>query len=159
MADTMCNIARGKVNEYTARVVNNDPANSAIVLVLLKAAEADAVLQDYDDLGTLLAAGGNTEADFTNYARKVLPDVDLTAPTPDDTNNWQTSDAPDQTWTNAGGATNNALVKMLICYDADTTAGTDSNIIPLAAMDFVKTTNGSDLQSLFDAVGWYKARS
>lgn len=156
MADGVFNIAKGRVNEYVNRVDSNDPTNSALVVVLLQVAEADATLEDYDDLGALLA-GANTEATFTNYARKVLTDTDVTAPTPDDTNNRQDADIPDQTWTSAGGATNNTLVKMLVCYDNDTTAGTDANIIPLTYHDFAITTNGNDLSALIDAAGFYRA--
>lgn len=157
MANGVFNIAKGKVNEYMARVDTNDPTNSAIVIVLLKVAEADATLVDYDDLGALIGAAGNTEADFTNYARKVLTDTEITAPTPDDTGDKQDADLPDQTWTSAGGATNNTLVKMIICYDGDTTAGTDANIIPLTYHDFSATTNGNDLQAQFAAAGFYSA--
>lgn len=156
MADGVFNIAKGRVNEYVNRVDSNDPTNSALVVVLLQVAEADATLEDYDDLGALLA-GSNTEATFTNYARKVLTDTDVTAPTPDDTNNRQDADIPDQTWTSAGGATNNTLVKMLVCYDSDTTAGTDANIIPLTYHDFAITTNGNDLSALINAAGFYRA--
>lgn len=156
MADGVFNIAKGRVNEYVNRVDSNDPTNSALVVVLLQVAEADATLEDYDDLSALLA-GSNTEATFTNYARKVLTDTDVTAPTPDDTNNRQDADIPDQTWTSAGGATNNTLVKMLVCYDNDTTAGTDANIIPLTYHDFAITTNGNDLSALIDAAGFYRA--
>lgn len=150
MSSITFNIAKGKVNAYTERVVNNDPANSALVVVLLKTAEADATLQDYDTLGALLAAGGgtaNVECDFTSYVRKVLTDADLSAPTVDDTGNEQYSDMPDQTYTSAGGATNNTIVKALICYDSDTTAGTDANLVPLVACGFSAnpTTDGNDM--------------
>ena len=72
MGDLAFNVAKGRVVEFYNRVETNDPNNSAFIVVLLKAVEADAVLQDYDDLGALLGAAGNTEADFTNYARKVV---------------------------------------------------------------------------------------
>lgn len=157
MADGVFNIAKGRVNGYHDRVNSNDPANSGLVVVLLKVVEADAVLEDYDDLATLLAAAGNTEADFTNYARKVLTDTDITAPTVDDTNNNQRADIPDQTWTTAGGATNNTLTKMLVCYDNDTTAGTDANIVPLTYHDFTATTNGNDLVAVLNANGYFSA--
>ena len=156
MADGTFNIAKGKVNGYVDRVDTNDPTNSALIIVLLKVAEADGTLEDYDTLSALLA-GSNTEADFTNYARKTLTDSDLTAPTPDDTNNWQTADMPDQTWTSAGGATNNTLVKLLVCYDNDSTGGTDANIVPLTHHDFAATTDGSDLVNVVNAVGFFKA--
>lgn len=157
MADFVFNIAKGKVNEYHDRVVNNDPTNAALVIVLLQAAEADATLEDYDDLATLLAQGGNTEADFTNYARKVLTDSDLSASVVDDTNNRREADMADQTYTSAGGASNNTLVKLLVCYDSDTTGGTDSNIIPLTAHDFSVTTDGNDIVAQINAAGYFRA--
>lgn len=158
MADGVFNIAKGRVVELYNRVENNDPANAGFAVVLVKLAEADGTLEDYDDLSALLGAAGNTEADFTNYARKVLSDADLAAlPAPDDTNNRYEVDLPDQTWTAAGGAANNTLVKMLICYDSDTTGGTDANIIPLCHYDFAVSTDGSDLTAQFDALGFFRA--
>lgn len=158
MADGVFNIAKGRVVELYNRVENNDPANAGFAVVLVKLAEADGILEDYDDLSALLGAAGNTEADFTNYARKVLSDADLAAlPAPDDTNNRYEVDLPDQTWTAAGGAANNTLVKMLICYDSDTTGGTDANIIPLCHYDFAVSTDGSDLTAQFDALGFFRA--
>jgi hypothetical protein len=78
-------------------------------------------------------------------------------PAPDDTNNRYEVDMPDPTWVEAGGAANNDLVKMLICYDADTGAGTDANIIVLAHYDFAITTNGGDITGQIDANGWFRA--
>jgi len=157
MANQVFNIAKGHVNEYVNRVVNNDPANSALVIVLLKVNEADATLIDYDDLGALLA-GSNTEADFTNYSRQVLTDVS-NAPSiaVDDTNNWKQADFPDLTITSAGGTLDNTLTKALVCYDPDTTGGTDANIIPLSHHDFAVTTNGNDLIIQVDPNGFYRA--
>jgi hypothetical protein len=157
MANGVFNIAKGRVNGYHSRVNDNDPANSALIVVLLKVTEVDATLEDYDDLATLLAAAGNTEADFTNYARKTLTDTDIGATTVDDTNNNQRADIPDQTWTSAGGTTDNTLVKLLVCYDSDTTGGTDSNIIPLTFHDFSTTTNGNDLTAVVNANGYFSA--
>lgn len=160
MANIVFNISKGEVNAYTKRVVNNDPANSALVLVLLKTVQADATLMDYDTLEAILTAGGgtaNVEADFTNYARKVLTNTELSAPTVDDTGNEQYSDMPDQTYTSAGGATNNTLVKALICYDSDTTSGTDANLIPLTAHDVSVTTDGNNLTLTIPANGFYAA--
>lgn len=156
MANIVFNIAKGEVNAYTKRVVNNDPANSALVVVLLKTAEADGVLQDYNTLGDILA-GANTEADFTNYSRKILTNTELSLPTVDDSGNQQFSDAPDLTYASAGGAVNNAIVKMLICYDSDTTSGTDANLVPLVAIDWVITTDGNDLVAVFGSTGFFGA--
>lgn len=157
MADGVFNIAKGRGIELHNRVASNDPANSALVVVLLKASEADATLQDYDTLGAILAEAGNTEADFTNYARKVLTDADLTAVTPNDTDNRQDADFADQVWSSAGGASNNTLTKLLICYDADTTGGTDANIVPIAYYDFAVTTGGGDLTAQLNAAGYLRA--
>lgn len=35
---------------------------------------------------------------------------------------------------------------ILVCYDSDTTAGTDSGIVPLTMFDFVVTPSGADVQ-------------
>lgn len=158
MADGVFNIAKGRVVELYNRVESDDPTNSAFIVVLLSAAEADGTLEDYDDLSTLLGAAGNTEATFTNYARKTLTSTELAAlPSPDDTNNRYDVDLPDQTWTSAGGTTDNTLVKLLVCYDSDTTGGTDANIIPLCHYDFSVTTDGSDLTAQFNADGFFRA--
>lgn len=157
MADITFNVAKGRINELVNRVNDNDPANSALIVVLLQASETDATLQDYDNLSLLLAAAGNTEATFTNYARKVLSDTDIAAPTVDDTANTQWSDIPDQVYTSAGGATNNTLTKLLVCYDSDTTGGDDTNIIPLTAQDFSATTTGSDMTAVISATGFFSA--
>lgn len=157
MANGVFNIAKGRVNGYVDRVANNDPTNAGLVVLLLKANETDATLEDYDDLSTLLGAAGNTEADFTNYARKVLTDADVSAPTPDDTGNSQSADIGDPVWSSAGGTTDNTLTKMVICYDSDTTGGNDSNIIPLVHLDFSATTNGNNLTGIVNAAGFYTA--
>lgn len=156
MADGVFNVSKGRVNEYVARVAGNDPTDSALVVVLLQVAEADGTLQDYDDLAAILA-GSNTEADFTNYARVVLTDADVSAPTPDDTNDWQAADIPDQTWAAAGGTTDNTLVKLVICYDPDSTGGTDADLVPLTHHDFAVTTDGTDLLAQIDASGFFRA--
>ncbi len=157
MADGVINIAKGRVVEFYNRVKSNDPTNAAFIVVLLKTNEGDSSLIDYDDLAALLA-GSSVEADFTNYARKTLTDSDLAAlPAPDDTNDRYDIDLPDQTWTSAGGASNNTLVKLLVCYDSDTTGGTDSNIIVCTHHDFSATTDGSNLTAVFNSDGFYRA--
>jgi hypothetical protein len=158
MANFVFNIAKGRFIELYNRVKSNDPADSALVVVLLKTAEADSALKDYDDLAALLA-GSSVEADFTNYARKVLTDSDLASlPAPDDGNDRLDIDLPDQTYTSAGGASDNTLVKVLVCYDGDTGGGTDSNIIPMLAFDVSATTDGNDYTFEFNASGAGRAQ-
>jgi hypothetical protein len=50
---------------------------------------------------------------------------------------------PTVTWTAAAG---NAISKILVCYDSDTTSGTDANILPLTLFDFAITPSGADVQ-------------
>lgn len=155
MADFVFNIALGRVKQYYDNVENNSPANSAFVVVLIETTglEADGTLRDYDDLGALLTAANNEQ---TAQARKVLTDVELSAiAAPDDTNNRWDADIPDITWT---ALTGNAISKLLICYDSDTTAGTDSNIVPVTAHDFVITPDGSDVTAQINAAGFYRAQ-
>lgn len=155
MSNITFNIAKGRIVELYKNVKTNNPANSAFVVVLLKAAEADAVLEDYDTLGALLTAGGNTEADFTNYARKTLTDAEIAAlPAPNDTLNAYELTWPDLVYSSAGGATNNTMAKLILCYDEDTTAGTDADIVPLGALDYTGTTDGSDITLQFPAVAY-----
>jgi len=156
MADFVFNIAKGRINELHDAINANNPANSALIVVLLKTAEADAGMKDRDDLAAILA-NGSTEADFTNYARKVLTDADINNSVIDDANDRREADIPDPTWVAAGGVVNNNLVKLLICYDADTTQGNDANLTPLCAYDFVITTNGSDLVAQVAAAGYFRA--
>lgn len=157
MADIVFNIAKGRVVEYAQRVDSNDPANSALVIVILKATglEADAVLRDYDDLSTLLAAA-NDEATNSGYARKTLTDSDIGPFTPDDTNDRFDLDIPDQTWT-AVATVGGAWGALLVCYDSDTTSGTDANIVPLTKHDFAVTPDGSDIVAVIAAAGFFRA--
>ena len=144
MADVVCNIAAGRGNEFWRRVVANDPTNSALVLVLLKTGDTDDNYRDFDTLAALLA-GASEECDFTNYARQVFTDADLSNPTVDDTNNRQDASITQKTISSAGGATNNTIVRGVVCYDPDSTGGTDSDIIPIGVYDASVTTNGQDL--------------
>lgn len=153
MANFVFNISGGQWAEYYRRIKNNDPANSAFIVVILATAglETDAVLQDKDTLADVLS-GTTNEATNTGYARKTLTDADLAAvPAPDDTNNRFEIDIPDQTW--AAVAAGDGWSKLLLCYDPDTTAGTDANIIPISAHDFVVTPDSSDITAVMAAAG------
>lgn len=114
--------------------------------MLLDASATDAVNEDFDDLSLLIADAGNVEATFTNYARKTLDDVgDGLTRTIDDTNNRIDIDVSDFTFSSAGNGANNTITDLLFCYDNDTAAGDDTNIVPATQHDFVITTDGSDV--------------
>lgn len=143
MANIVFNIAKGRVVEYYNRVKSNDPANAAIILVPIETSglEADATLIDVDTLAALIAGTTNEQ---TTMGRKTLTDADLAAlPAPDDGNDRYDVSLPTVTWT---GATGNAISKIAVCYDPDTTGGTDSNIVPLTMFDFAQTPSGADIQ-------------
>lgn len=143
MANIVFNIAKGRVVEFYNRVKSNDPANAAFVIVPIETAglEADATLVDADTLAAVLAGTTNEQ---TTMGRKTLTDADLAAlPAPDDTNNRYDLALPTVTWAAASGS---AISKLLVCYDSDTTAGTDANIIPCTLFDFVQTPSGGNIE-------------
>ncbi len=156
MADQIFNIALGRVAELYNRVDSNDPANSALVVAILATSgiESDAVLKDKDDLAAVVA-GATNEVTNTNYARKILTDSDIAAFAPDDSNDRVDLDIPDQTWT--GVAAGDGWNDFLVCYDSDTTGGTDADIVPGTMHDFVLTPDGSDITAQIAAAGFYRA--
>lgn len=152
MANLTFNGAKGKVGMYVDNVINSTPANAGIVFVALKAVEGDSTLPRHRTLTALLADAANTECDFDNYGPRKTVTTGVTW-TIDDVNNHATFDTPDQEYTNAGGTQNNDTMKILVCYDPDTTSGNDDEIVPLIAYDFVETTNGNNLTAAINANG------
>ena len=154
MADLVFNIAKGRVAELYNRVDTNDAANAALVIVPVDvAAVTDATLRDFDTLAAILA-GGVTERTTGGWNRKTLTDADLVAFAADDTNDRVDVDIPDQTWTAVSAG---AVTDLVICYDNDTTAGTDANLIPLTLHDFPITPDGSDVVAVIAAAGFFRA--
>lgn len=155
MADLVFNISKGRVAELYNRVDSNDPANSALIIVAIDAnGDTDATMRDRDDLAALLGGTAN-EVTNTNYARKTLTDSDIVAFAPDDTNDRVDLDIPDQTWTAIAAGT--AWTDLLICYDSDTTGGTDSAVVPMTLHDFAITPDGSDIVAQIAAAGFFRA--
>jgi len=165
-SDFMFNIARGRAAYYYYAVENSlvvtaagtpaftSTANAALLVVLIETTsiEADSTLRDYDALDALLAGTSNEQ---TNQARKVLTDADLAAvPAPDDTNDRYELDIPDQTYTALGG---NAIGKVLLCFDPDTTTGTDATVVPLTAHAVSITPDGNNVVLQVAATGFYRS--
>ena len=143
MANIVFNIAKGRVVEFYNRVKGNDPANSAFVLIPIEATglESDATLIDADTVAAVLAGDTNEQ---TTMGRKVLTDAELAAlPAPDDANDRRDLPLPTTVWTAAAG---NEVAKMLVAYDADTTGGTDADLVPLTLFDFSVSPAGSDIE-------------
>lgn len=156
MPDFVFNTSLGRVVELYGRVDGNDPANSALIIAAINTTATDATLKDLDTLAAIEADANTAEATNSGYARKVLTDADLVAWAPDDTNDRVDLDIPDQTWT-AVAAAPGAWTDLDICYDSDTTVGTDANIVPMTQHDFVVTPDGSDIVAQVAAAGFFRA--
>ncbi|MEH0586257.1 hypothetical protein QA942_20055 [Streptomyces sp. B21-106] len=132
MANLVFNRALGMVSYYASLPAAND----GLILVPLESSglETDAVLRDKDDLAAVVAGTTNEQ---TTVGRKTLASVTVTV---DDTNDRVALDAADVTWTSPTG---NAIGAVVICYDPDTTTGTDADLIPLTKHDVTWTPDGN----------------
>lgn len=142
MGDFVFNAARGRYAHYASL----PGAADALVVVLLEASalEADATLRDHDTLAALLAGSSNEQ---TSMGRKTAAGTSVTV---DDTADAVAVDINDVTWTSATG---NPVGKLLVCYDPDTTGGTDADVIPLSAHDFAISPDGADVTARIDSLG------
>lgn len=146
MANFVFNIAKGRVAYYATLPAAAD----ALVVVLLEAGglEADATLKDYTSLAALLAGSSNEQ---TTMGRKTATGVTVNV---DNITDRVDVDIADITWT---AATGSPTGKLLVCYDADTASGTDSNLIPLTAHDFAESPTGTDIVAQIDPSGIFGA--
>jgi len=144
MANYFLNQAKGRFRELVGRVDGNDPTNAAIILVPLSASETEANAQDTDDLTAFLATAAN-EQTAGGWVRKTLTDADFAATDFDvnDTDNRGDASLPQVTWTGPTAGSN--TTGLAVCYDSDTTAGTDANIVVLSHHDFAVTADGNDV--------------
>lgn len=157
MADGVFNIAKGRIAELARNVENASPTNSALIILALQddaSFPTDDALGDVDTLAAVLGLANVAEADFTNYARQSFVAANISV-TVDDTGNEQFVDIDDIVYTDAGGASNNDIAKIVICYDADTTGGTDADIIPLTHHDVSITTDGNTVTVTPPADGFF----
>jgi hypothetical protein len=144
VADFVFNIAKGAAAEKVR--------DSATVLgiLLLRTVESDALMKDRADVAAVVA--NSTEANFTNYARKTGLTGTVTV---DTTNDRVDVDVPDQTWTAAGGATNNTLLKAVVFYEE---SASDSGRVPLVGLDLPSViTDGTNILLVIATAGFYRA--
>src|SRR3990172_7690370 len=124
MANFVFNIGKGRVVELYNRAENNDPTNSALILVPLSASGTEAQGQDLDDLAAVEADANFAERVSGGWVRKTLESAQLAAlPAPNDTDNRYDIQVPSVTWT--APTAGNDTTGLAICYDADTAAGGD----------------------------------
>lgn len=142
MANIIFNSARGRIVELYRRVKNNDPANSAFVVIPLQTSglASDATLMD---LTTVAAIFAGTTLEQTTMGRKILTESELPAlPSPDNTIDKMRLSLPELLWVAATGP---GISKLLLCYDPDTTSGTDATLEPLVCIDYIATPTGADI--------------
>ena len=134
MGNIAFNVSKGRSAYYASLPAAND----ALVMVVLEAAnlESDELLKDYPTLATLLL-GGSVE--HSAMARQVLGNVTVTV---DNENDRVALDADDVTWNAVSGTPVGAAI---ICYDPDTTTGTDADLVPLSKHDFTVTPDGENI--------------
>lgn len=151
MSDFVFNVARGRVYEAHRIVNDNVLANSAIIEVVLALSglEVDDTLREYDTLAAILAASNNEPAQ-AQYNRKTWTDADLSPAVIDDDLNSVRLPGPTASWTSV--VAGDTWAKVLWCIDYDTTAGTDSDIVPLVAQDMF--INGSPVIPAGTNIQW-----
>lgn len=144
MAALIPNIAKGRIAHYGSLPAAND----ALVWVLFTGTETDANIRDADTLAAIIALATD-EATFTGYARVNATGVTVTV---DDTNDRVDIDANDPSWS---PTTAQALTRIGLFYDPDTTLGTDADLVPLFIDDFALTTPTSGTVSYTVATGGF----
>lgn len=157
MAGSVFTVAKGRGNELHERVVNEDPADAALIVVLLQESEDAAALLAHANLHEILSVGDNVEANFTNYARYLFTASDLAATQVDEVSGGRFATIPDPIWLSAGGATNNTLSTLLVCYTPERNGGSDVDVVPVVAMPFFVATDGNDLTAFIDPTGYFEA--
>lgn len=157
MADSVCNISKGRAAEFYNRVDTNDPAASELVVMLLASSglETHTVLKRKDTFADMVS-GATNEATNTGYAKKVLTDADIVAFSPDDVNDRVDLDIPDQTWTGLANDGTGAIGMAVPGYDP-VGSQTMSEVIPLTLHDFAVTPDGSDVTMQINAAGFFRA--
>lgn len=145
MSNFTFNIAKGRAAELYHRVQNNDPAASVLrVIALVVSGDQDAAMKDADTVSALLALANVAEATNTGYSAggESLTDTDLTAISPDDTNDRMDLDTGDITFSSISAGDN--WTDLVFVYDPDGTYTTTS-CIPMTLHDFAVTPDGSDI--------------
>lgn len=162
MAAVQFNVSLGRETEMFLRVLNSDPTNAVFRLVVLaQGGDSLNTLRDYDTLAAVLA-GPSAEVTNAGYSRISFDNTDLSAYTVDDTNNQIMLELGLATFGSPDIAAGDIWDIGLVCYDSDSTGGTDANIVPVTAHELriVGTAvPGVGLPILWDlSSGWVLAK-
>lgn len=132
MPNIVFNVSLGRLAQYS----DLPAANDALVMVPFAAAglATDATLRDCATLAAIKAVA----TEQTTLGRKTLTGVTVTV---DNANDRVAIDCADVTWTATAGA---AIGAVVIGYVPDTTAPSDSTVIPLTKHDASMTPDGTN---------------
>jgi hypothetical protein len=135
MTDIVFNVAAGKVRYYVQQA---GVGNAALVAVPLENTGLvnDDTMRDYATLAAVLAGASNEQ---TTLGRKVITSASDTVN--NTANRWE-GDVADLVWSSPSG---NQVGAIVMCFDPDTTGGTDSDLIPLTKHGWVMTPEGDSL--------------
>lgn len=153
MASFVFDYAKGRIVELADCPRTRDGLgtdNLLWVLLTTTGLQSDANLNNNATLAAIFSAG-NTEATFTNYARKVLVRGDVTIAVNTSTG-VTTLDAADPQWNAAGGAANNTTAKLLLVYRPSSVSA-DSACTPLCSIDASGSTTGGNFPVALNASG------
>lgn len=160
--DFQFTVSAGREIEFHNRVNDSDPTNAILRAMVLAAAgiETDDVLRAKTTFADILS-GTTNEATNTGYSRQSFTDANVAAPTIDHTARTITAIIP-TIITFSGISAGDSWAKLILGYDADSTGGTDADIIPVTAHDLLYQgsyvePNGDDI--LVDlTAGYVRAR-
>jgi hypothetical protein len=132
MANFTFNVALGRAAALAALPAASD----ALILIPLESSglEADAVLKDKDTFADVVSGTTNEQ---TTVGRKTLTGITVTV---NDTLDRVEIDAADVSWTSPTG---NPVGALVVCYDPDSTTGTDADLIPVTKADATWSPDGT----------------
>jgi hypothetical protein len=141
-------VGKSTAGFYGAKTLGSTDSLSIMLLKFNASFPADGTLGAATTFAAILALSNVVEASFTNYARiQVTTGNSIVI-----ASHVVTFDIPDQTWTTAGGASNDTLQALIIGYKP-TSGSADSAIIPLGYYGFAGTTDSSNLTAQINASG------
>jgi hypothetical protein len=113
-----------------ARYASHPAANDALILVPLQTTglEADSVLRTKATLAAVVS--GSTD-EQTTVGRKTLVNLVRTV----DTVNHRAEYKSDDVVWSGGAVSGNDISAFVLCYDPDTTTGTDADLVPILKFD------------------------
>lgn len=156
MANFVFGVSLGRAGEYVNRVLNNDPGTSALIAIPMSASGTAEQGEALADFAAVEADANFAEQTHASWGRKTIDETgDGLAWTFDAANNRREADFNDLVWT-APTAGNNTT-GLVICYDPDTGAGTDSSLIPIVHLDMAVTADGNQVTYQVNAEGWFNA--